>query len=396
MIRFVLVAILVIGWSMDSRLEAQTPSVPSLPETGATSGAAPPLRDSLAPRRSSTVPDLPKDAGQYYQEYDLKPYTQALKDVDRPQQAIMDWVLRDTGTDAWFADPFGFISADRNKLRVWHNKQMQDLVAGVHERFVNGTTEPQLYGLRLMAVGNPNWRTRAHTLLQSVRAQSPGVHAFLVTKENAAMLLALLRGRTDFKELSAADMVVYNGQPQVLEQVRGRNFIEDFKTVPNAWPPYMPTTGEITEGYRLQLTPLLDPDKKSVDLVVKSNIDQVEKLANVNLELPLQNGQVFNGQINVPQVASWRLHERFRWPADHVLLLSCGVVAAPQGSTDNSLLGQSTSLLGLDRILSPGGARADALLMIEYRGDAAGRVTTAPAVGKAASNGLNPLSRGRY
>ena len=130
MIRFVLVAILVIGWSMDSRLEAQTPSVPSLPETGATSGAAPPLRDSLAPRRSSTVPDLPKDAGQYYQEYDLKPYTQALKDVDRPQQAIMDWVLRDTGTDAWFADPFGFISADRNKLRVWHNKQMQDLVAG--------------------------------------------------------------------------------------------------------------------------------------------------------------------------------------------------------------------------------------------------------------------------
>lgn len=46
--------------------------------------------------------------------------------------------------------------------------------------------------------------------------------------------------------------------------------------------------------------------------------------------MPLSTGQAYTGQINVPQVASWRLHERFRWPADEVLLLSCGVVAAPK------------------------------------------------------------------
>ncbi|MEO8270020.1 MAG: hypothetical protein ABI557_09880, partial [Aureliella sp.] len=297
--------------AQDSSL--QTPSVPSIEgETAIAPSAQGPASSSpLQTRKLGGAPALPTDAGQYWEEYDLRPYTRELSKVDRPQQAVIDWILRDTGTDPWFTDPFGFVNADRDKLRVYHNQQMQQVVRDVYERFVNGTTSPQLYGLRLMAVGNPNWRTRAHQLMRSVQSQSPGVQAFLVSKENSALLLAMLRGRTDFQELSAVDMVVHNGQSQVLEQIRGRNFIEDFKSTPGAWPPYMPSTGEIKEGYRLQLSPLLSVDKQTVDLVVKCNIDQVERLANVNLDLPLQTGQSYTGQINVPQVASWRLHERF-------------------------------------------------------------------------------------
>ena len=377
-------------------------AVPSL-DNNATNPAAGnlPAASSLQARRAGGPPKLPSDSGQYYEEYDIKPYTKELNTTDRPQQAIIDWVLRETGTDAWFTEPFGFVSADRNTLRVYHNEQMHQLVRNIHEKFVNGTTAPQLYGVRLMSVGNPNWRTRAHVLMRSVQAQSPGVSAYLISKENNAMLLAMLRGRTDFKELSAVDVVVQNGQSQVLEQLRGRNYVSDYKPIENSWPPYMPVTGEIKEGYRLQVSPLLSVDKQTVDLVVKCNIDQVERLANVNLEMPLTTGQVYSGQVNVPQVASWRLHERFRWPADQVLLLSCGVVAAPPGAPNGSLFGQGTSLIGLDRILPGGGDRADALFLVEYRGDAAGRVGTAPAGTNptqlnSAQQNLNPLSRGRY
>lgn len=378
---------------------AQPAVVPSLEANTAANTSNPPAT-SLNSRRSSGPPKLPNDAGQYYDEYDIKPYTKELNTVDRPQQAIIDWVLRETGTDAWFAEPFGFLSADRNTLRVYHNEQMHQLVRSVHEKFVNGTIAPQLYGVRLMAIGNPNWRTRAHALMRSVQAQSPGVNAYLISKENNAMLLAMLRGRTDFKELSSVDIVVQNGQSQILEQLRGRNYVSDYKPIDNSWPPYMPVTGEIKEGYRLQVSPLLSVDKQTVDLVLKCNIDQVERLANVNLEMPLTTGQVYSGQVNVPQVASWRLHERFRWPADQVLLLSCGVVAAPQGARNATLFGQGTSLIGLDRILPGAGERADALFLIEYRGDATGRVGTAPDGSSnqlnSANQNLNPLSRGRY
>jgi hypothetical protein len=370
------------------------PTVPSLEANTATNSAN--SSTSLQAKRTGGPPKLPTDGGQYYEEYDLKPYTKELSTIDRPQQAIVDWVLRETGTDTWFTEPFGFVSADRNTLRVYHNEMMHQVVRGVHEKFVNGTTAPQLYGLRIMAIGNPNWRTRAQPLMRSVQAQSPGVNAFLVSKENSAKLLAMLRGRTDFRELSASDIVVHNGQSQVVEQLRGRNYISDYQPKEGTWPPYLPITGEIKEGYRLHLSPLLSVDKRTVDLVMKCNIDQVERLANVNLEMPLTTGQVYTGQINVPQVASWRLHERFRWPADQVLVLSCGVVAAPQSMPSGSLLGQSTSLIGLDRIIPTTGERADALLAIEYRGDASGRVPMGPTGVNTAQPNLNPLSRGRY
>ncbi len=371
-----------------------SPVVPSLDANAATPNGNAPA--SLQPRRASGPLNLPSDNGQYFEEYDLKPYTKELKTVDRPQQAIVDWVLRETGTDTWFTEPFGFVSADRNTLRVYHNEQMHQVVRAVHEKFVNGTTAPQLYGLRMMAIGNPNWRTRAHALMRTVQAQSPGVNAYLISKENNAKLLAMLRGRTDFRELNATDVVVHNGQSQVIEQLRGRNYVSDFQPQEGTWPPYMPVTGEMKEGYRLQLSPLLSIDKQSVDLIVKCNIDQVERLANVSLDMPLSTGQIFTGQINVPQVASWRLHERFRWPADQVLLLSCGVVAAPQGTPTTSLFGQGSSLIGLDRIISTGGDRADALLMIEHRGDATGRVPLSPSGTNTAQPTLSPLSRGRY
>jgi hypothetical protein len=58
-------------------------------------------------------------------------------------------------------------------------------------------------------------------------------------------------------------------------------------------------------------------------------------------------------------MVSWRLSDRFRWPADNVLLLSCGVVANPAPGSASAL-----------SILSPLGlssSRADALLLIEHR-----------------------------
>ncbi|RMF38144.1 MAG: hypothetical protein D6753_16225 [Planctomycetota bacterium] len=372
-------------------VQGQPPSVPSL--SGGAGGAA---GGGLQARRGGPPPSLPSEAGQYWQTYDLRPYTKELAAIDRPHQAVVDWILRETGTEVWFTDPFGFVNADRETLRVYHTESMHNIVREVHERFVNGTTVPQLYGLRVMAVGNPNWRTRAHALMRSVPAQSPGVHAYLMSKENAAMFLAMMRGRTDYREISAVDMVVHNGQSQTLEQLRGRNFVADYQPAPGTWPPYMPTTGEIQEGYRLQLSPLLTVDKRMVDLVVQCHIDQVERLNPVLLDLPLQNGQSYTGQIHVPQVSSWRLHERFRWPADQVLLLSCGVVASPTGTPNESLLGLSGNLLGLDRILTGGRDRADALLMIEYRGDATGRVVPSAAAAPAARAAANPLSRGRY
>lgn len=341
---------------------------------------------------------LPQNAGQQHRVYDLRPYTGYLTRMDRPEQAVVDWVLRETGTDVWFTQPFGFLNADRDSMAVYHTREMHEVVSSVVERFVAGEKDQQMIHLRLMTVGNANWRSRAHMLMQHVNVDSPGVQAWLLSKENAALVLSLLRSRTDAREVQDLNLPIYNGQTERLASTVGRTYIRNVRPASSGWPPYEPETGEVQEGYRLSISPLLSVDGRSVDCVIQAEIDQVDDLNPVDLELPLPTGQTHRTRIDVPQVVSWRLHERFRWPSDMVLLLSCGVVASPERTTS------SMPLFSMDRLTGSAG-RADALMFVEHRGRATENLTTIPAAAAAAA-GRGPAasaamlqggsSRGRY
>lgn len=356
--------------------------------------------------------DLPNTAGQQWVEYDIRPYTQHIKNSDRPQQAIIDWIIRETGTDVWFNEPMGVLSADRNTLRVYHTPAMQKVVAQLYERFVNGNNDPQVFGLRMITISNPNWRSRALPLMRSAPVQSPGVQAWLMPKENAAIFMAQMRERNDVRETNAVDVALVQGQSQSLEQLRSRNYLREYQpNTTSAWPPFTPVSAEIQEGYKMVFSPLMSLDGKSVDVLVKCDIDQVERLNSVPIDLPSNVGQAQPAQVEVPQIVSWRLHERFRWPSDQIMLLSCGVVAAPTGQINNTLLsGNSPNLFGINRILPVAqGQRTDALLIIEYKGAASTQINpvfgaTAPAntaprpqaTSAQNNNPSAPVSRGRY
>jgi hypothetical protein len=267
---------------------------------------------------------------------------------------------------------------------------MHQVVAGIVDQFVAGEKEPQVLQLRVMTVGSPNWRSRAHMLMQHVNVDSPGVQAWLVSKENAALIANQLRQRTDTRIIQDLNLVIHNGQTEKLASTRGRNYVRNVRPAPAGWPPYEPETGEIQEGYRMSISPLLSTDGRSIDCVISAEIDQVDKLMNVELELPLPNNQVHRAQIDVPQVVSWRLHERFRWPSDMILLLSCGVVASPERAPS------AVPLLNMDMFTGTTAGRADALLAIQFRGRASDNLTTAPATPQVATQPPGGPNRGRY
>ena len=355
----------------------------------------PSLQNAPAPNNQSATGrvtaggQLPRGAGQEHRVYDLRSYTGYLTKHDRPHQAVVDWIIRETGTDVWHTEPFGFMSADRDELSVYHTNEMHQVIAGIVDRFVAGDKDPQVMNLKVMTVGNPNWRSRAHALMQHVNVQTPGIQAYLLTKENAALVMNLLRSRTDVRQVQAVDLIMHNGQTEKLASTRGRNYVINVKPSPAGWPPYEPETGEIQEGYQLEVSPLLSVDGRSVDCVINAHIDQVDKFVDVGLELPLPNQQIHRTKIEVPQLVSWRLNERFRWPSDMVLLLSCGVVASPDRK-------QATMpLFNLSSITGTTAGRADALMFVEFRGKASQNLTSAPLVPQVSSRVTAP-NRGRY
>ena len=364
----------------------------AVPRTGDTPPSFQTNPGAAAPTASSQVPaggKLPQTAGQEFRTYDLRPYTGYLTQMDRPEQAVIDWVLRETGSDVWFTEPFGFMNANRDSLTVYHTTDMHQVVAGVVDRFVAGEKDPQVMNLRVMTVGSPNWRSRAHMLMQHVTVDSPGVQAWLISKENAAIVLNQLRMRTDTRQVQDVNLVIHNGQTKKLASTRGRNYVRNVRPAPTGWPPYEPETGEVEEGYRLSISPLLSTDRGAIDCVIKAEIDQVDKLNHVDLELPLPNNQMHRTRIDVPQVVSWRLHERFRWPSDMVLLLSCGVVASPERGPS------ALPLLNMNMLTGTTAGRADALLFIQFRGRASENLATTAAPPQVASQSSAP-NRGRY
>ena len=338
------------------------------------------LQSSLETKVTRTQSQLPNEAGQVWREYDISPYTENIGAVQRPQQAILDWVLRETGTEMWFNEPLGILNATKDRLIVYHTPEIQAEVRAITDRFVRTRGQEQNFNVDLLTVGNPNWRSNAYSLLQTIDVQTPGVEAWMMSKENAAILIGQLRGRTDFKLHSGGEVKTHDGQSFVLEKTKPVQFVRSLRWLPGQFPVYEPLMTTINEGYTLSISSLSLLDSRAIEVAVKCDVDQVETLTPVKIPVAGAAGSVQTAEINVPELISWRLHERFRWPSDQVLLLSCGVVADPQPETSGG-----TGVFGLKNRRKQTN-RSDALLLIEYRGPAteanlprtAGRSSLAP------------------
>lgn len=336
---------------------------------------------------------LPNDAGQVWREYDLRPYTARISGEAKPQQRVVDWILRETGYEAWHSETFGILNADRDSVTVYHTPAMQAIVADIVDRFVNGRAADRAFSMRIMTVRNPDWRVKALGLMTPINVQSPGLQGWMMPKENHALLMSELARRSDVRDYNAANQLVANGHGVVFSTMRPRGYVKGIIPTQNAWPGYQPDTGQIEEGASLEFNPLLSMDLNTAEAVVKLRLNQIEKMCRVTLDLPAPAvaGGSTSGQrlqIEVPQMTMANLHERFRWPANQVLVLSMGMVATPgpeQGGTFNSMLP--------NMMKSP--PRADALLFVEARNSAT------PAAGPNASRidtalRQTPTFSGRY
>jgi hypothetical protein len=209
-------------------------------------------------------------------------------------------------------------------------------------------------------------------MLKPVAVQSQGMQAWLMQKEDAALMLAEMRKRVDYKEHSSPHLMVNNGQAAIVTSTRPQTYIRDIVARPQAWPNFENEYGQFEEGFSLEFDPLLSIDGKTVDAVLKCNIDDLERLVSVPIDVPSTAAPRQKAKIEVPQVSHCRMHERFRWPTDQVLLVGLGVVAVPTPSDPNPVL---KNVPGMN---AP--PRADLLVFVESKGQIGTGVTpVAPA-----------------
>lgn len=339
-------------------------------------------------RVSQTSATLPNEAGQVWREYDITPYTARVTSTNRPEQAIIDWVLRETGYETWHSDPLGILSANSKVVRVYHTPETQAVVADVIDRFVSTEAESQAFGISVVTISNPNWRINAQKFMQPIAVQTQGIQAWMMRREDAALVMAELRRRGDFREHSAPQMLINNGQSGVVTVMQPKQYTRNVvMRQTTAGVIQEPELAQFDEGFALEMSPLMGLDSRTVDAVLKCQIDQLERLVPVMLDSasPLQTRQRM--KVEIPQATHFRLHERFRWPADQVLVVGLGMVATPTPQEPNALLAN------LPMMAAP--PRADLLVFIEGRGKVApGSIPpmAAPRLPQAATTPFSPLS----
>ncbi len=326
---------------------------------------------------------LPNTEGQVWKEYDIRRYTERHAAEDKPEQTIVDWILRETGTEMWFSEPLGLLSANRQKLSVYHTREIQQIVGALVDRFLRVETEAYVFGVRLVTVSNPNWRAKALPKLKPASVQTPGVEAWLLSHEDAAVVLADLRRRTDFREHNSPNLLIQNGDTHIINRTRPVAYLRGVRPFTNGFGGHQMDMGQVEEGFSLKLSPLMTTDARHVDAVIKIDSNQIERLKNISVSAPTPQNPRQMAQVQVPQTSSWRLHERFHWPADEVLVISCGVVSSPGPERQPGV--------NLPNLL-PRPPRSDALLFV----DAKGRASELTASPQRQAQGSDFNYRGRY
>lgn len=272
-----------------------------------------------------TRAQLPSDDGQEWKTYDISPFVK--QNGPGSQRHVVDWVLQETGYATWHGDVVASLSADESRLKCYHTPAMQARVADIAARFTGDVQAPHRFSVRVFGVGSPAWRNDARALLDPIPAATPGVQAWIMAREEGAVLVALLRRRGDCQELPTGPVLAGNGLPAVLSGGRKRPYVQDVVPRPDAWPGWQTLGASCDEGMTLDVQPLLSGDGTAVEAVFRCRIDQIERMAPVTLTMPTSDRQ--RVQVEVPQLSAVRVGERFRWPANQVLVVGLGLVPWP-------------------------------------------------------------------
>ncbi|MDR1053257.1 MAG: hypothetical protein LBL39_03690 [Planctomycetaceae bacterium] len=344
-----------------TNLPATTPAVTATTKTIPVATADPILGNRIA-KISNQLREIPKDAEQIWREYDITPYTKGRKFLDgsQPEQTIVDWILRQTGTKIWHNAPFGILTVEADKLYVYNTKKVQLDVADVVDRFVHPTFANESYSIRVVSISRPDWLVRGHKYLQPIPIWSAGVQGWLMDKEGRNSLLQELSKRNDFKEITSQHLIA-NGVAHHVTSKQQRRYLRDIQPNSASANGYAEDWVTIDEGYDVTFVPLAVMDGWKTDAIIKLEITQIDKMIPLQIDAPTTTNPRQRIEIESPQVAKFNLDEQIRWPKEKILLLDLGTIPLPNLKQTT----ESTSVLnGLTKNLSTS-KRANVLLMIE-------------------------------
>jgi hypothetical protein len=271
------------------------------------------------------APSLPAEPGQQWRSFDVSRYTGLDHSQPNPQNAIVDWVFRRTGTAPWHGEKVAVLSASRSQIRAYHNAKVLEQTAEVIDRFTNATSDFLSVRVRFVAAVDTRWRYAVYSRLSLVGSGPQGQQIWTLKVEDAAFVLAQMQVYQGFRLLTDQKVEMVNGQTLTVKTSEPRGYTGGMQRESAVGLGYQPKAEQLEEGVTLRLSPLLTFDGDTLDAAIDLTANTVKSLHRTRVIAPREIGPS-EMAIDVPEVVESRLNQTVKgWPVGQTLLISAGI-----------------------------------------------------------------------
>jgi hypothetical protein len=271
------------------------------------------------------VTSIPSEPGHELRRFDISRYTSLAHTQPNPQNAIIEWIFRRTGSAPWHGDKITVLCASPTSLRAYHNPKLLKQVEEVVERFVQSVNDVLSVRVRFVAAVDTRWRYAVYSRLTPVGSGPQGQQIWTLKVEDSAFVLAQMQVYQGFKLLTDQRVEMINGQTLTIKTSEMRGFTGGLQRESAAGLGYQPKADQLEEGVTLRISPLLTFDGDAIDAAIELTANTVKNFHRTRIIAPREIGPS-EMTIDVPEATESRINQTVKgWPLGQTLLISAGI-----------------------------------------------------------------------
>ncbi len=291
------------------------------PDTGKRAADDEPLGDDTPPAGFRDEP------GQAWRNFDIARYTSLAYKPENPtpQNAIIEWIFRRTGSAIWHGEKVAVLSAGKAQLRAYHSPRVLKQVEEMVKRFTDSQTDLLQVRARFVAAQDTRWRYSVFSRLNRIGTGPQGQQLWLVSKDDAQLVRSQLLAYPGFKGLADQTVKLVNGQTLTMETADEMDYVVGPRRESAAGYGFQPGFQALKEGASLRFSPLLTYDGDALEAAIDLQVTTIRRLVKTKI---LTRRDVGPGDmpIDVPEVSLTRLNVPIKnWQLGQTLIISAGI-----------------------------------------------------------------------
>jgi hypothetical protein len=283
-----------------------------------------PLGDDPA---AAAPDDFREESGHQWRSFDISRYTSQAYSPEnpRPQNAIVEWIFRRTGSSLWHGEKTAVLSAGKAQLRAYHNPRVLDVVEQYVDRFTNATADVLSVRVRFVAAQDTRWRYAVVNRLKRIGSGGQGQQIWTVSPDEANLVRTQMMLYQGFKLLADKTVKMLNGQTMTMETSDSVDYVIGVQSDASG---AQPRTERLKEGVSLRFSPLLNYDGDALDAAVEFRATTVKRLIRTKVLAQREVGPA-DVTIDVPEVVETRLNRTIDgWPLGQTVMITAGIMPA--------------------------------------------------------------------